>query len=285
MIAAHARLLTRTERFAIGLGDFVARRCKMLSTLWNLTVITPLVWLVIGLRLDAHGLASLRAYGSRVPLVLVANHRSRYDFFAITAVVRVYGGLLRHFLFPVRSAYFYDHLLGVLLNVVSAGMGMFPPLFREPNRRALNVWSLMRCTEELAKPRRVLGIHPEGTRNRGADPYAIAEPKPGVGKIVLEAPGARVVPVFIAGVGDNPLAELFHNLRPRRHPVRILFGEEVNVEDLRAEGSRPMTQKRATERCMNALRALAAEARVLAGAPHPGPLPIGERGQIGGEHA
>ncbi len=263
MIAEHALLLSRTERFAVRLGDFVAKHCKMLATLWNLFAITPLVWLAIGLRLDAHGLESLRAYGPRVPLVLVANHRSRYDFFAITAVVRIYGGLLRHFLFPIRSSYFYDHPLGVLLNVVSAGMGMFPPLFREPSRRALNVWSLTRCAEELQRPRRVVGIHPEGTRNHAEDRYEIGEAKPGVGKMVLESPGARVVPVFILGVGDNPLAELFYNLRPGRHPVRLLFGDEVGVEDLRAEGSRPMTQKRATERCMAALRALAEQARAL----------------------
>jgi 1-acyl-sn-glycerol-3-phosphate acyltransferase len=280
VIAEHARLLSRTERVAVRLGDFVAKHCKMGATLWNLCVITPLVWLAIGLRLDAHGLASLRTYGSRVPLVLVANHRSRYDFFAITAVVRVYGGLLRHFLFPIRSSYFYDHPLGVVLNFFSAGMGMFPPLFREPSRRALNVWSLSRCTEELQRLRRVIGIHPEGTRNRGEDPYDLAEPKPGVGKIVLEAPGARVVPVFIIGIGDNPLAELFYNLRPGRHPVRILFGDEVGVEDLRAEGSRPMTQKRATERCMAALRALAADARALASTEREPRLVAGaERGE------
>jgi 1-acyl-sn-glycerol-3-phosphate acyltransferase len=280
MTADQARLLSRTERFAIRFGDLIARRFKIVSTLWNLSVITPLVWLVIGLRLDARGLASLRAYGSRVPLVLVANHRSRYDFFAITAVVRVYGGLLRHFLFPVRSAYFYDHPLGVLLNVFSAGMAMFPPVFRDAERRPINVWSLTRCTEELQRPRRVIGIHPEGRRNRAEDPYAIADAKPGVGKIVLEAPGSRVVPVFIAGIGDNPLAELSYNLRPARHRVRILFGDEVDVEDLRREGSRPMTQKRATERCMAALHALAEEARALAGSTGtPRLVTVAERGE------
>jgi len=261
MTAEQVRLLTPTERFAIALGDLVARHFKFLSTAWNVAVITPLVWLIIGLRLDACGLDSLRAYGSRVPLVLVANHRSRYDFFAITAVVRAHGGLLRHFLFPVRSAYFYDHPLGVLLNIVSAGMAMFPPVFRDAERRPINVWSLTRCAEELRRPRRVVGIHPEGRRNRDEDPYAIADAKPGVGKIVLEAPGSRVVPVFINGIGDNPLAELTYNLRPSRHRVRIHFGDEVDVEDLRREGSRPMTQKRATERCMAALHALAAAAR------------------------
>ncbi|HYM60321.1 MAG TPA: lysophospholipid acyltransferase family protein [Thermoanaerobaculia bacterium] len=263
MTAEQARLLTRTERFGVRLADLVARRMKLASTLWNLLVITPLVFLAIGRRLDTRGLDHLRGMGARTPLILVANHRSRYDFFAVTALVRWHAGLLRHFFFPVRSAYFYDHLSGILLNLVSAGMGMFPPIFRDAARRRVNDWSVSRCCDELRRARRVIGIHPEGTRNRTDDPYQIIDPKPGVGKIALEAPGARVLPVFVVGIGDNPLTEYLYNFRPSRHPVRVLFGSEVVVEDLRAEGSRPLTQKQAMERCVAAVRALALEARAM----------------------
>lgn len=278
LTAEQVRMLSRTERVGVALADLVARRLKMVSTLWNVCVVTPLVFLAIGRRVDTRGLEHLRAIDPRCPLVLVANHRTRYDFFAITALVRRHAGLLRHFLFPVRSSYFYDHPLGVLLNIVSAGMGMFPPIFRDPARRSLNVWGLQRCAEELQRPRRTLGIHPEGTRNRGADPYQILDPKPGVGKIAVEATAARVLPVFIVGIGNNPLMEYVRNFRARRYPVRVLFGPEIELADLRAEGSRPMTQMRAMERCVDAVRALAAEARAMAasdeisiGAPAPAP--------------
>jgi 1-acyl-sn-glycerol-3-phosphate acyltransferase len=263
MSVEQARLLSPTERFGVRLADLVARRLKFASTLWNLLVITPLVFLAIGRRLDTRGLEHLRRIKARIPLILVANHRSRYDFFAVTALVRWHAGLLRHFFFPVRSAYFYDHPFGVLLNLVSAGMGMFPPIFRDAARRGINNWSLMRCCEELQRPRRVLGIHPEGTRNRTGDPYQIIDPKPGVGKIALEAPAARVMPVFIVGIGNNLLTEYLYNFRPSRHRVCVLFGPEIDVEDLRAEGSRPLTQKLAMERCVAAVRELAGEARAM----------------------
>src|SRR4029077_7539174 len=105
--------------------------------------------------------------------------------------------------FPVRAEFFYDHPLGLLLNVALTGMAMFPPVFRHGRRRALNAWSRARCARELARPRTAVGVHPEGRRNKDGGPFEMLPAMPGAGRIALAAPGAPVVPVFIHGLGNS----------------------------------------------------------------------------------
>jgi 1-acyl-sn-glycerol-3-phosphate acyltransferase len=263
-------LLSPTERVAYWMGSFSVRYLRIASWAWNVTVICPLVWMATGRRLSVGGLEHVHPIPIADPVILVANHRSFFDFFLVTQLFRYRGGgLLRHFFFPVRSRFFYDTVPGMAVNFLAAGMSMFPPVFRELSKGPVNRHGMDRCIEELSNERMVLGLHPEGTRNRGDDPFDLLPAKPGIGKVILAARSAHVVPVFIYGLGNGALTELGYNVAaPEQHPIRVLFGPEIDFSDLRSQSNRPKTQKLATDRCVAALMALAGEVR--AGVSSPG---------------
>jgi len=263
------RLLSPTERLALRLADLFARRLRLLPLLSSLLFMGPFIWLLAARRLRVSGSEELQRLPADCSVVLVANHRSYFDFFLVVPVVRLRGHRWFRFYFPVRADFFYDHPVGVLVNMVGAAMSMFPPIFRRGEKRRLNRWSLLRCAELLARPGTGLGLHPEGTRSRGADPFALLPARPGVGRVVLAAAGVPVIPVFVHGLGNSVALEFARCLfSPRRHPLYVAFGPEVGLADLRERGSTPATEREAAERCLSAIAALAADVQVrIAGHP------------------
>jgi 1-acyl-sn-glycerol-3-phosphate acyltransferase len=245
-------LLTRTERFGWWLGDVFARHLRLVAWAWSYAPMGVLLWLGLSRRVRLHGGEVLRAVPGDASLVFVVNHRSFFDLFCLVWVLRR-AGVRQRLLFPVRSEFFYDHPLGPLLNLLVSGMSMFPPIFRHGRKRALNERSLERCIAELRRPGTALGFHPEGTRGRGPDPFALLPPRPGVGRVVLGAPGVRVVPVFVFGLGNSVLDEVRRNwLSPSQHPVHVACGPDVNLDDLRACRT-AAAHARAAERCLAAI--------------------------------
>src|SRR5687768_17089852 len=136
-----------------------------------------------GNRITVHGLENLLAYGKKDSVLLVANHRSFFDFFSITAICYWRTKLTKRIFFPVRQNFFYDHPAGPLVNGIMSGMRMFPPVMRNKEKKPFNNYVVSRCIEELNREDigTILGIHPEGTRNKGDDPYAFLPAQPGVG--------------------------------------------------------------------------------------------------------
>jgi len=130
-------------------------------------------------------------------------------------------------------------------------------------------------------------MHPEGTRNKGPDPYVFLRAKPGTGKVALEAPeGTRVVPVFILGMSNAVFKEMFWNFTAaKRHPINLFFGPDVALDDLRAEGSRPTTQKLAADRCLEAIADLSEKERRLRAEEGAAPPPPAERPEDVGDAA
>jgi 1-acyl-sn-glycerol-3-phosphate acyltransferase len=262
-----ADLLARTERFGWWLGDVVARHFRLVAWVWSYVPMGVLLWLGLGRRIRLHGGGALRGVSRDASLVFVVNHRSFFDLFCLVWVLRR-AGIRQRLLFPVRSEFFYDHPLGPLLNLLVSGMSMFPPIFRHGRKRALNERSLERCIAELRRPGTALGFHPEGTRGRGPDPFALLPPRPGVGRVSLGAPGVRVVPVFVLGLGNSVCAEVWRNWRsPSRHPVHVACGPDVNLDDLRGCPT-AAANARAAERCLAAIAEAALPVRAAIG---PGP--------------
>jgi len=62
-------------------------------------------------------------------------------------------------------------------------LAMYPPIFRERSRAALNLVGLDELAWLLRRGGTFLGIHPEGTRGKGDDPYTLLPAQPGVGRI------------------------------------------------------------------------------------------------------
>ena len=82
--------------------------------------------------------------------------------------------------------------------VASWGGAMYPPIYRQAERRKLNDDALDKMVDIVKTRGNVLGMHPEGTRGKGDDPYTFLPAQPGVGKLALVAQPV-VVPAFILG--------------------------------------------------------------------------------------
>lgn len=257
--------LTRFERAAFRLADALAAPALTpLSANWNSVFMGALIYSCGGRRLRIQGLERLAKYGKKDSILLVANHRSFFDFFTITALLYWRTNLTKRIFFPVRQSFFYDHPLGPAVNFAMSGMRMFPPVMRDKEKKAFNNYSLGRCIEELNRTDigTVLGIHPEGTRNKGSDPYAFLPAQPGVGRIALGATRARVIPVFVLGMGQSIPGEWRMNFGdPEQHPIDVHFGEPIDFTDLRPKANMVTTQKRAADRCLDAIKVLADEQR------------------------
>jgi 1-acyl-sn-glycerol-3-phosphate acyltransferase len=132
--------------------------------------------------------------------------------------------------FPVRSAFFYDRLIGIAINAVCATMAMYPPIFREAHKRDITRIGLDFLAEALRHPGTVVGIHPEGTRGKGPDPYELLPPEQGFGRVVLTA-HPIVIPIFINGMSNNLAAECKSTFDGTGIPIIIAFGKPVDLSE------------------------------------------------------
>jgi 1-acyl-sn-glycerol-3-phosphate acyltransferase len=256
--------LSPMERVAFEIGDASARYGTLWARAYNSVVLSGLVWASGGRRLHVHGVEHFAGMDEKSRVLLVANHRSFFDFFIVMGVTFWHTRLSRRIFFPVRGTFFYDHPLGPLVNGAMSAMRMFPPILREQSKRSFNTYSVERCVAELSVPGTLVGIHPEGTRNKGPDPYALLPTQLGVGRIALEAEGAYVVPLFVLGMGNSLPKELVSNWTAADdHRIDVHVGAPIDFSDLRPAKDRPRTMKRAAERCMSAIQVLAEDNRKL----------------------
>lgn len=212
----------------------------------------------------ADGFASLRPDRG---VLLVANHRSYFDFFGVA--VAMFGlptPWLRHLYFPVRGEFFHTRPAGFLLNLAAGLGGMYPPFFRESGRRDANREGLRFLLARLRdEPGSVVGIHPEGTRNRSGDAYRLQPLSPGAGELALKG-GALVVPVFISGMpaGFGRLLSARRDPKARRdRPLIVVFGAPLDLSDLAAGRLSARGYKAAVDRFGAAILALGARERDL----------------------
>jgi 1-acyl-sn-glycerol-3-phosphate acyltransferase len=201
------------------------------------------------------------AGGARRSILLVANHRSFFDLYVITARL-TRAGMKNRMVFPVRSGFFYDRWLGLVVNFLMSFLAMYPPLFRERRKAALN----LACLDELAwllSNREVfVGMHPEGTRNQGPDPYSLLPARPGVGRLVHTA-RVPVVPVFINGLQNDIWRQIAGNFNGTGSPINVLCGEPIDYDDLLAEPASPRVFQQIADRTLEHIGALGEKERAL----------------------
>lgn len=261
--------LTPTERAAYRFSDFFNRHLKFLSRWWIETTMRGVLWFTAGNRLRVHGTENLATLDDpRLSAIMVANHRSFFDFFVVAyALVRATRFTRRAF-FPVRSTFFYEGPTGIAINMATTGMAMFPPIFREREKGRFNQYAIDRIAAELRTHPTFVGIHPEGRRNKDPDPYALLGPQSGVGRIALACQGVRVVPMFIKGMSSDLVVETWRNwAKPDQHPIELVFGEDVVVDDLYGRADDREAWQEVAARCMDAVASLAEDQRRRDGAP------------------
>lgn len=260
--------LTRVERLALRFAEISNEdpRGKWLQNRFLRGVSYVWVRAALANRMFAEGVEDLMALRPETGVMLVSNHRSFFDQYAM--LLACYMGPVhwaKRLFFPVRSNFFYDQPLGILVNAAVAGGAMYPPIFRQAERRALNDAALDKMVELLRAPGNVLGMHPEGTRGKGPDPYQFLPAQPGVGKVALLGK-PLVIPAFIRGLGNNIVDDIRSNFgreARREHAVITVFGAPVDYSDLCAEKPRPALYKKCADRFMAAVRPLADREREL----------------------
>ncbi|MHB8417215.1 MAG: lysophospholipid acyltransferase family protein [Myxococcales bacterium] len=254
--------LSRFERFSYRLARFVNRFFKWFFTFYQQQILGLIFPLCIGRVVRPHGLEHAQALPKRSPILLVSNHRSFFDFYVLSTVLYKIAGVGRNIYFPVRSAFFYDSPLGLLINNFIGGWSMYPPIFRERQKLAFNRRSIEETAELLRQPNSLVGIHPEGTRNKGPDPYTFLPAQPGVGRVAMLA-RATVLPVFILGQGNSFLETVRNNWTKGGQPIFVVFGPPIDLADLYAEGDRPAVHKKIADRMLDVIRGLGEQERGL----------------------
>jgi len=260
--------LTRTERIALKLAELTNETPggKWLQTQFLRTV--SYTWVRAGMahRMFTDGIDELSDISPDTGVMFVSNHRSFFDQYAIfLACWMARVPWARHLFFPVRSNFFYDHPLGLVVNAAVAGGAMYPPIYRQAARRALNDDALNKMASILRRKGSVLGMHPEGTRGKTDDPYTFLPAQPGVGKLALIAK-PMVIPAFILGLGNKVFEDLKWNFGPesrRSHAVVIVYGSPLDYSDLLADKPRPTLYKRCADRFMVEIKKLSEREKAI----------------------
>ncbi len=248
--------LTRVERLAVRLGR-VANESPMAVALQDkfLRSFTySLVRACLGQRSLYEGLDEVIALNPDRGVVFATNHRSFFDQFAVLLGLYLTGThWCRTIRFPVRSNFFYERPLGMVINHGIAGGVMYPPIFRQAERASFNKDAIDRLVKALAEPGVVIGVHPEGTRGKGPDPYEMLPAQPGIGQIALNSK-AIVLPVFMQGLSNDFLGDVRDNYKPgirRERPIIVVMGKPVDYSEFTTSKPRPTLYKK----CADLIRA------------------------------
>jgi 1-acyl-sn-glycerol-3-phosphate acyltransferase len=191
------------------------------SGIYSAIAVLSLPALYGAFRLRARGTENLPDGGG---FVLAANHVSSFDPWPLGLPLWP-----RRYLRFMAKSELYWWPLGHMLN---AG-GAFPVRRGEADREAIDM------AIRLARDGHVVAMFPEGTRRtKGLRKKWEARPRTGAARIALEA-GVPLVPAATKGTD---------RLR-RLGPLRVAYGEPVDLDDLRGRTDREAAQE-ATTRLM-----------------------------------
>ena len=216
--------------------------------------------------MNVYGLENIEAVSHERPILLVANHRSFFDMYAVSTVLFRNTKWRKQLFFPVRGRFFYQSPLGVFVNLIMGWFSMYPPFFATgdhpiPEKRTFDKFSF-RVLSNLARvgAGNIIGFHPEGTRNKSADPYSFLRAQPGVGKLIMDAK-PQVIPVFIAGLCNDLPRQIARNWN-REEVIRIYFGPQVDLSDELKKPDRLRTHKEIADLLMEKISELAQHDRL-----------------------
>jgi 1-acyl-sn-glycerol-3-phosphate acyltransferase len=214
-----------------------------------------------------HGLEHIEATSRDRPILFAANHRSFFDMYVVSTTLFRHTTWRKQLFFPVRGRFFYDSIAGLFVNLVMGWWSMYPPFFASGEKpilekRAFDKFSFRLLTELCRNgPGNVIGFHPEGTRNKGPDPYSFLPAQPGLGKIIKDA-APQVIPVFIAGLGNDLTKQVLGNWRGGEK-IRIHFGPQLDLSGYLTKPDRARTYIEISKFVMSKIAELGEEDRRL----------------------
>jgi len=199
------------------------------------------------------------------PILIVANHRSYFDMYVVSAMLFRMTKRKFYLYFPVRARFFYDSVAGWFVNFIMGWFSMYPPFFREARevkKREFDKFSLRFLIEICSEHKpNIIGFHPEGKRNLGPDPYTFLPAQPGIGRIIMQAK-PQVVPVFVVGLGNNLAKQVLGNWIGGEK-IRIWFGEPLDLSEFYKRPDRLRTHKEIADFLMSKIAELANKDREL----------------------
>ncbi len=260
--------LSTTERVLVGLCENINEKPlpKRLQRVFHNSFGKHFIRLVSSNLLEVRGLDKARAIAPEGGVLLCSNHRSFFDMYMVTSVLRNENlPWFKDIYFPVRSNFFYDQWKGLAVNLAISGGAMYPPIFRDRNKSGLNMVAINRIVSLLERPGTVIGMHPEGTRGKGSDPYELLPAKPGVGQMALRSK-ATVLPIWVSGMRNDFAKQVVSNFQTgngKGKPVRITFGSPVDLEDFAdKDHSERDVQQGAADRIMERIAAIGQSERL-----------------------
>lgn len=262
--AEELAVLNFTEKLGFKLADRMNRGVwKRFWTFCQRHIGSLWIYLATYNLMNVYGLENFERTSIEKPVLLVANHRSFFDMYTVSSVLFRRTKRPMKLFFPVRAKFFYDSPIGWFVNLVMGWFSMFPPFFREAGdakKREFDKFSL-RCLIDICSKgeAHVIGFHPEGGRNLTGDTYEFLPAQPGVGKIIM-ASRPQVVPVFIAGLGNDLPKQILGNWRGGEK-VRIRFGELVDLSEFYEKRDALRTHKEIGDFLMSKIADLAEEDR------------------------
>ncbi|MDQ3652700.1 MAG: 1-acyl-sn-glycerol-3-phosphate acyltransferase [Acidobacteriota bacterium] len=256
-------VLSSMERFAFRVVQRMNRgRAKVFWTWCQRTLGAGWIHLATYNIMHVYGLENVEAATHERPLLLVANHRSFFDMYAVSSVLFRRTRWPKRLFFPVRGRFFYDSLLGLIVNLVMGWWSMYPPIFATPEKKVFDKYSLRLLTNLCREGAgHVIGFHPEGHRNKNEDPYSFLRPQPGIGRIIKDA-DPQVIPVFVAGLSNSLPQQVLGNWRGGE-PIRIHFGELIDFSEHREKRDGVRTYKEITDHVMQKIAELGEKDRTL----------------------
>ena len=271
--------LGRFERFAFEVADQMNRRPALKSAAHTFLRVVGESWVTAATDklLHVRGEAHVRDLHPDRGVFLICNHRSMFDYYAVSAVLLRNTDWVKRMYFPVRSNFFYESGAGMAVNAVMSAMAMYPPVMREGPKRAFNQYTVDVLTDLMREPGSLVGYHPEGTRNKNDDPYELLPASVGAGNIVYHA-RPIVVPVFTLGLIHSFPQQVKSNFDGTGAPVTILFGAPLDLSEHFEKPARLRTYKDVADHLRDALVTLGGEERRMReelGLPRMGPAPKG----------
>lgn len=249
--------MSTMERMALALGRLANESDLSKAMQYHFVRNISYRWMspAMSRRTYVHNIDWLIAPPSDRGVLLACNHQSFFDSYVTLFSLYASGAKWpRKLYYPVRSDFFYDSPIGMLVNMAIGGGVMYPPIYRDKEKKELTADALERISTFLNTPNSLVGIHPEGKRNKG-DPYKLLSGQPGIGKIILQSK-PLVVPVFINGLSNDFLGSIATSLRPdakRKTPITVVFGEPVDYDEFTHKKPRTALYKRCTDKVMAAI--------------------------------
>jgi 1-acyl-sn-glycerol-3-phosphate acyltransferase len=250
--------LSRAERLSLAVTRFVNERprAKRIQHLFLSRFNQAWVKYAIGRRIFVDDVEWLLEPPSDRGVLLCMNHRSYFDaYITMFSLYELRAFWADKIYFPVRSNFFYEHPVGFAVNLVIGGGALYPPIFRDASKADLNRDALDRMVRFLDQPGALVGMHPEGTRGKGPDPYQLLPAQPGVGQVVLRA-RPMVVPAFVNGLSNSYAQDITDTYRKdirRERPIIIVFGRGIDYSDLAQQKPRAALYKRTADRIRDAI--------------------------------